>query len=642
MRFRPGDEWLEPDGRGGFASGTVSGVRTRRYHALLLPALAPPGGRMVLVNGLDVWVEGKAAVSAQRWASGAVSPDGDRRLVDFVPEPWPRWTWRFDDGSTLEQELFATYDAPITVLAWRGSAGGVLVVRPFLSGRDYHALHQENRGFGFEPEVDDRAGTRLVFRPYPGVPPTVMLANGAYRHEPHWYRGFAYEEERARGLDFIEDLAAPGTLRYDLGRGEAVLVLTCDEEALAGEPGETAAHLRLRERARRWRLAGPLERAAAAYLVRRGRGLTVTAGYPWFCDWGRDTFIALRGLCLATGRLEEARRILTEWAGTVSEGMLPNRFAEGRDAPEYNSVDASLWFCVAARAYLDAAARARHPVSADDRAAIETAVIAIVDGYARGTRLGIRADWDGLLAAGAAGSQLTWMDARADGQEVTPRIGKPVEVQALWVNALRIAADLRLPSSERWETLAARGHKAFGNRFWHRAGGYLYDVVDENHVAGACDDRLRPNQILAVGGLPFPLVEGERAAQVVNVVEERLLTPMGLRSLAPGARGYVGRYQGGVVERDRAYHNGTVWPWLLGPFVEAWVRVRGGTDEARREARDRFVAPLAARMDAGTAGGIGGIAEIADGDAPHEPRGCPFQAWSVAEVIRLLREVLVV
>ena len=320
----------------------------------------------------------------------------------------------------------------------------------------------------------------------------------------------------------------------------------------------------------------------------------------------------MRGLCLATGRRDEARSILLEWAGAVSEGMLPNRFPDRGEAPEYNSVDASLWYAVAV-----------HETGADEPR-LREAVDAILEGYARGTRHGIGADADGLLRAGEPGVQLTWMDAKVGDRVITPRIGKPVEVNALWINALRIGGP-------RWKELHDRALASFTERFWNEARGCLFDVVDPEDAA------FRPNQVLAVGGLPFPVLEGERARRVVDAVEERLWTPVGLRSLAPGEPGYAPRYRGGVAERDGAYHQGTVWPWLLGPFVEAWVRVRGGGARARKQARRRFLEPLLRHLDAA---GVGHLPEIADADAPHLPRGCPFQAWSLGEALRLDRLVL--
>ena len=625
-------EWLEADGLGGFASGTVSQVRTRRYHALLLAATTPPTGRMVLVNGLEVWAEtpgGVGALSAQRYAPGVIHPDGASRIAGFAAEPWPSWRFRLPDGVEIEQEIVARHGAPLVLVEWRLSApapGVTLCVRPLLSGRDYHALHHENPGFAFAPRVHD--GERLRFAPYPGVPEIDLVANARYAHAPEWYRRFEYAEELARGLDAVEDLASPGVLRFDLSAGRAAL-LVGTAGTLDGDAGALARAdaLRADERKRRDELGAPLRRAADAYLVRRGAGRTIVAGYPWFTDWGRDAFIALRGLCLATGRLDEAGAILGEWAGAVSEGMLPNRFPDAGEAPEYNAVDASLWYAVAVGEYL------RRRPRAGERARLQAAVDAILDGYDRGTRFGIRADADGLLAAGVPGQQLTWMDARVGDRVVTPRIGKPVEVQALWLNALAVAARWR-PALE---SAVERGRASFLARFWNADTGALHDVVDVDHVPGTADPSFRPNQVFAVGGLPLALVEGERARRIVDAVEARLWTPLGLRSLAPGSPGYAPRYEGGPSARDGAYHQGTAWPWLAGPFVEAWLRVRGGTPEARREARERFLRPL---EDALALAGLGHLPEVADAEPPQRAGGCPFQAWSLGELIRLREEVL--
>jgi predicted glycogen debranching enzyme len=633
-------EWLEADGLGGFASGTATGIRTRRYHALLLPAVTPPTGRTVLVNGFEAWIEtpgGAFALSSQAYVPDVVHPDGAERIEAFTDEPWPTWSFRLPDGTLVEQEIFVCRETAVVVVAWRaaGPSPGILRVRPLISGRDYHALHHENPAFDFTTE---HAAGRLVWRPYAGVPRIVARANGAYTQEPLWYRSFRYDDERRRGLDFTEDLASPGVLRFDLSAGEAVWMLAAEghESALGPEdetPEAAARRLRDGERARRARFASPLHRAADAYVVRRDGGRTIVAGYPWFTDWGRDTFIALRGLCLATGRFDVAREILLAWCDALSEGMLPNRFPDRGDRPEFNAVDAALWFVIAAAELRTAAADGRLALSAAERRRLIAAEDAILDGYARGTRHGIRVDVDGLVAAGEPGVQLTWMDAKVGDWVVTPRIGKPVEVQALWLNALAVAAE-RAP---RWRDALARATVAFTERFWDERRGCLYDVVDVDHRVGAVDTAFRPNQILAVGGLPRVLLAPERARRVVDAVEERLLTPLGLRSLAPGEPGYAPRYEGGVRERDGAYHQGTVWPWLLGPFVEAWVRVRGSTATARAEARRRFLPALHAHLGAA---GLGHVSEIADAEPPHTPRGCPFQAWSVGEALRLTLTVL--
>jgi len=635
-------EWLEADGLGGFASGTVSGLRTRRYHALLLAAMTPPTARVVLVNGFDAWVTtaaGRFAISSQAYPGGIVHPDGSSRVMEFSDDPWPRWLFRLDDGTQVVQELFVPKGSATVALSWRlkepRSGPAMLTVRPFFSGRDYHSMHHENPAFGFEPR---REGGRLVWNLYPGLPAVVSSSNGAYAHEPVWYRDFFYAAERERGLDSLEDLASPGTFSWNLADAEACWILQASHEtAQGGGAPASIKTLRAAERRRRSRLATRLDRAADTFLVARGDGQTIVAGYPWFTDWGRDTFIALRGLCLATGRLKEARAILMEWASAVSEGMLPNFFPDGKAAPEYNSVDASLWYVVAVGDFIKSVEAAGRKAAAKDRAVLRDAVEAILLCYSRGTRFGIRMDDDGLLAAGEPGVQLTWMDAKVGDWVVTPRIGKPVEIQALWVNALAVGASLDGPMSRRWDEQRRRALESFGTRFWNPMEGCLYDVIDVDHRRGTVDVSFRPNQILAVGGLPVPLVVGPRARRVVDAVEDRLLTPLGLRSLAPGEPGYAGRYEGGPRERDVRYHQGTVWPWLIASFADAWVRVREGSDVVRHRGRDLFLAPLLAHLDDA---GLGSVSEIADGDAPHTPRGCPFQAWSVGEVIRLDREIL--
>jgi predicted glycogen debranching enzyme len=636
-------EWLEADGLGGFSSGTTSGVRTRRYHALLLAATTPPTGRVVLVNGFDAWVDtpaGSCALTTQRYAPDVRHPDGASYIVSFTSEPWPTWEFATPNGVRLLQEILVEQGTGTVLVTWSliAAAGPVsLRVRPFLSGRDYHSTHHENPAFRFDAE---RQGTTVAFHPYEGVPWIVSSSNGDYRQAPDWYRTFLYGAELDRGLDAVEDLASPGEFNWSLSASgdQAIWHLHAAVEPPRDSLSRAAfvdmhQAIRAAESKRRSGFATPLDRAADAYLVRRGAGRTIIAGYPWFTDWGRDTFIAVRGLCLATGRWSDARDILVEWAGAVSEGMLPNRFPDHGEAPEFNAVDASLWYVIAASELLNAVGRRSPVVSRDDREALETALLKIVAGYAAGTRFGIRMDDDGLLAAGVPGVQLTWMDARVGDRVITPRIGKPVEIQALWLNALKIAAGL----DPRWREPFERGRASFAERFWNDERGHLADVVDVGHVRGTRDDSCRPNQILAVGGLPVALLDGKRARRIVDAVEQQLLTPIGLRSLAPSEPGYAPRYEGDSSARDAVYHQGTVWPWLIGPFVEAWVRVRGNTGAARREARSRFIAPLLVHLQTA---GLGHISEIADAEAPFAPKGCPFQAWSLGELVRLDRMVL--
>jgi predicted glycogen debranching enzyme len=636
-------EWLEPDGLGGFASGTALGLRTRRYQALLLTATSPPTGRCVLVNGFEAWVEtdgGRIALSTQRYAPDVFYPDGQSRLQSFLDDPWPTWRWGLDGGQEITLELFVPHEISACVLCWRLArpAAARLIVRPLLSGRDYHGLHRENATFRFEPVSESVADSDAVtWKPYDSVPATSAFSNGRYRHDPEWFRHFLYIQEQERGLDCIEDLASPGTFGWSLDE-DAVLILAAEGHVepvtqLGTTAAEIAWKLRESERRRRAACSSRLERSADAYIARRGTGKTIVAGYPWFTDWGRDTFIALRGLCLETGRFDEARDILTAWAGTISEGMLPNRFPDQGDLPEFNSVDASLWYVVAVHDYLTTSDRLERAAAPEVKTRLRQAIQNILSGYFCGTRYGIRCDDDGLLAAGTAGTPLTWMDARVDDRAVTGRVGKPVEVEALWLSGLRIGSTF----DSRWQGVFSRGLAAFQARFWNQARGCLFDVVDVEHRKGTVDETLRPNQIFAVGGLPWTFLDPKQARRVVDVVESRLWTPLGLRTLEPGAPGYCGRYVGSERERNLAYHQGTVWPWLTGPFVEAWVRVRGRSPAVCDLARSKFVEPLVEHLDVA---GLGHVSEVGDGDPPHTPRGCPFQAWSLGELIRMTESVL--
>ena len=632
-------EWLEADGLGGFASSTTSGIRTRRYHALLLTATTPPSGRMVLVNGFDAWIaaeEKRFWLSAQRYAPDVVTPN--ESLESFRFQPWPLWRFRFTEEVWLDQEIFVPRGQSAVVLSWH--LGGrinqlfSLSVTPFLSGRDFHTTHHENKVFCFEPSVN---ADTIRWQPYPGVPAVVCRSRGDYQHAPTWYRNFLYTSERERGLDFLEDLVAPGTLTWQLDsqNREAVLIFFAEGFAEVGPRNleKWTAELRSTERERRGQTPNPVEQASESYFVRRGAGRTIIAGYPWFGDWGRDTFISIRGLGIALNRLEWVRDILLEWANAVSQGMLPNLFPDRGTVPEYNSVDASLWYIIAVRDLLDAAAGCPGLIDELAEQRLRNAIEAILFGYQTGTRFNIRVDNDGLVAAGVPGVQLTWMDAKVDGKVVTPRIGKPVEVQALWINALAIAKGF----SPKWEHLFEKALLAFEKRFWNEAKHQLFDVVDVDHQPGVVDPLTRPNQIFAVGGLPLSLLSDTHARQLVDSVETQLWTPAGLRSLGPSEPGFTPRYAGTVLARDSAYHQGTVWPWLAGAFIEAWVRVRGNTSEAKQEARKRYLEPLGSLV---SGSGLNHLPEITDAVEPYTPRGCPFQAWSVGEFLRLDRVVL--
>jgi predicted glycogen debranching enzyme len=621
MRTRDSREWLEPDGLGGFAMGCADGIRTRRYHAILLAATRPPDARMVLVADVEVYAEtpaGRFGLSSADYNNGYIHPDGVERITSFKYRPWPTWEYALPDGTKIRTELLVQRGRAATCLKWTKLAGPdatFVHVRPMLAVRDYHATHHANGSFRFDAES---YGDSVSWSPYGDVAKITAVTNGVYQHAPDWYKTFYYAEEAKRGLDAMEDLASPGTFAFDLTRPAYAVF---EHGTRTGNAADIVEAAIASEAARRQ--GDPLAVASHAYVVPRGAGQTIVAGYPWFGDWGRDTFISLRGLCLATDQRDTAGQILRQWATVVSGGMLPNRFDEGSAHPEYNSVDAALWYVVAADAYLQGGARD------DERKLIEKAIDDIVAGYAAGTRHGIRCDLDGLLAAGEPGFQLTWMDAKLGDWVITPRIGKPVEINALWINALAIAGK----RDAKWRQACETARAAFDSRFWDAEHRRLYDVIDCDHVAHTVDATHRPNQIFAVGGLPLPVLDGERAKAVVDACFATLWTPAGPRSLAEADARYSARYQGGPPDRDRVYHNGPVWPWLAGPFVEAWVRVYG--DKAA--ARARYLEPLLARLEIA---GLGHMAEICEGGSPHAPVGCPFQAWSLAELVRLDRVVL--
>ena len=623
-------EWLEAGAQGGFASGTVGGERTRRYHALLLIATNPPDGRVVQVNGIEAWVnapDGNYPLTSQRYLPNVVYPDGWIRLTGFSRDPWPSWQFALPGGTEIFYELFVARETSETVLRWwhEGAAGPHgLNVRPLISGRDYHALHRENPACNFDSAVE---GSSITWRPYASLPEIVANSNGVYHAEPDWYRNFLYTAERDRGLDCVEDLASPGRFTFDLEQDQAVLIFGSNQ-LVDTDAERHAATLGEKERLRRNGTTGRFLPAASCYEIEGSRGKTILAGFPWFTDWGRDTFVSIRGLALATGRVAEAEKILATWSGLVDQGLLPNRFSERDGQAEYNTVDAPLWFVVAVEEFLRTASEVGYQPLHETT--LVQAVQAILEGFASGTRHGIALDTDGLIRAGEPGLQLTWMDAKIGHHPVTPRIGKPVEIQALWINALRIAGRW----STRWSGTEHAARASFRARFTNPENNGLFDVVDVDHRVGENDPRIRPNQIFAVGGLPYPVLEGDLARGVVDLVERTLLTPLGLRTLARDDPDYIPYYRGDPAERDAAYHQGTVWPWLIGPFVEAWLRVRGNSSAAKSEARARFMPALLAHLETT---GLGHVSEVADGDPPHTPGGCPFQAWSLGELIRIQR-----
>jgi predicted glycogen debranching enzyme len=630
-------EWLETNGLGGFASSTIIGLNTRRYHGLLVAATKPPVGRLVMLAKLEetLFVDGRPFDLSSNRYPGVVHPQGFRYLKQFRLDPFTTFTYEVE-GIEVEKTVFMIYGENSTVVQYELKKNNHaqrpknlrLELRPLIAFRDYHSTTHENGAIS--SAVEEHSGLAGV-TPYQGLP-SLYLAHNAVelRKTGGWYLNFEYDAERERGLDFSEDLFNPLVLRFDLlARRWALVIASTERRDVAKVEEYRQAEITRRRNTRVSGAAGDdfaqtLAAAADQYIVTRGDQKTVIAGYHWFGDWGRDTMIALPGLTLSTGRYDVARSILRTFAKHVDHGMLPNRFPDAGEMPEYNTVDATLWFFEAARAYLahtgdlEFVGNELYPVFAD-----------IISWHVRGTRYGIKVDLSGLIESGETGLQLTWMDAKAGDWVVTPRRGKPVEIQALWYNALCIMEDLARKfgdeaGQKRYRDMEAVASRSFNQLFWNEKAGCLYDVTN-----GSPDPSIRPNQILAVS-LPHSMLSAERAMSVVEKVREHLLTPYGLRSLAASDPQYRGRYTGGPVERDGAYHQGTVWPWLMGPFITAYVKVNGGSDAARHQAAE-WLAPLKDHLaDAG----LVHISEIFDGDAPHQPRGCIAQAWSVAEVLR--------
>jgi predicted glycogen debranching enzyme len=639
-------EWLVTNGLGGYASGTVAGLLTRRYHGLLVAALKPPVGRTLLVAKLDetAGYGGRTfELSTNRWHGGSVAPHGYRHLERFRLEGTvPVWTYALADA-LLEKRVWMEQGANTTYVRYeltRGSGPASLSIKALANYRDYHG---GTRGNGWQMRVES-ADHGLAVTAYDGAVPFHLLSDRGESDAVHdWHAGFDLAMERARGLDDREDHLQIGTIHAAVEEGKPLTIVlstdpmaSCDgakalerrkrhEQALAA--AFTRARPALAKQAPPW--VGQAILAADQFIVDRpspedSEGRSVIAGYHWFGDWGRDTMIALPGLTLTTGRPAIARQILRTFARFVDHGMLPNRFPDAGETPEYNTVDATLWYVEAIRAY--------HTATGDDRLVRELfpVLAEIVDWHRRGTRYGIRLDHaDGLLQAGEEGVQLTWMDAKVGGWVVTPRIGKPVEINALWYNALRAMAALarvaKKPSGE-YDGLATRAAAGFA-RYWNESLGYCHDVLDGPE---GDDPALRPNQIFAVSLPESPLAPARQKA-IVDACARALVTSHGLRSLAPDHPRYVGGYGGDQRSRDGAYHQGTVWGWLLGPFVSAHLKVYRDPVRARS-----FLEPMSRHLQSH---GLGAMSEIFDGDPPFTPRGCIAQAWTVAEMLRAWAEI---
>ncbi|NUO79742.1 glycogen debranching enzyme N-terminal domain-containing protein [candidate division KSB1 bacterium] len=643
-------EWLETNGLGGWASSTLAGAHTRRYHGLLVAALHPPVGRMVLLSKLEEALlinNQRFELSCNRYP-GAVHPRGFEYLDSFTRDLFPVFEYEAQ-GVRVRKTIAASNGENTTLILYEvlhAPSTFEMELRPFIAYRDYHSMAHANDAIRREARFEHG-----LFRaqPYAGTPELFLsVPEFSFSAQPEWYYNFEYRLEQYRGLDAHEDLFTYGTFKRTLQAGDRFGVIA----SLHDPTGRDAFQLFHAEKLRREKLcsaaisidafAKTLTLAADQFIVRRGENLrTIIAGYHWFSDWGRDTMIALPGICLSTGRFEDARKILRAFAQSTSQGMLPNRFPDAGEQPEYNTVDATLWFFVAIYKYLE---------YTNDVAFVREELMPtlrdIISWHERGTRYNIHVDTDGLLYAGAPGVQLTWMDAKVGDWVVTPRSGKAVEINALWYNALAIYAELarRFGNAGEAESFTHRAKQVqakFNEVFWNESAGALYDYLEGESrlsLSSASNENrdgaaIRPNQIFALS-LPFPLLEGRKAQQVLKIVEEQLYTPVGLRSLAANEPGYRTHYGGDQWSRDSAYHQGTVWSWLLGPFITALIRVEGEAGRQRaRQVIDRLKPHL---LDAG----LGTVSEIFDAEPPHAPRGCMAQAWSVGELLRAYLEEL--
>jgi predicted glycogen debranching enzyme len=706
-------EWLVTNGLGSYASGTVAGANTRRYHGLLVAALRPPVARTVLVAKVDEEVEYDQRtfyLGTNEYQDGTIHPGGFVHLERFTLEDGlPVFLYRLGgpDELMLEKRIWMEHGQQTTYVRYRlfrqpsetlnGSAAMqangahpqaalniTLTLLPFAAYRDYHAEHYGSGERHFtvaevppngSSQAEEAAGLAgCTITAFEGAQPYHLIATGSQETKPDftpmgvWYWRFLHRKERERGLPDTEDYYLPGLFRARLtlaGKGEQAqdtltLMVTAEPRWVSQARRGAAAKSLQRTIARQRQIAGSdlqhlsererdfvqqLRLAADQFLVARPQSgsrraganakaqTTVIAGYHWFTDWSRDTMISLPGLTLATERFDEARSLLETFARYLDRGMLPNRFPDSGEKladADYNTADATLWYFHALHHYL------RFTGDSTLLAQLFPALEEVIAWHQRGTRFGIRVDTaDGLLAAGTPGVQLTWMDARVDNWVVTPRMGKPVEINALWYNALRLMEEWATSQGKDplpYGAAAARCRESFNRRFWHEPGGYLADVVDG---PGGDDTSLRPNQVFAIS-LPHPVLDTARWQPVLNTLTRHLLTSLGLRSLNQADPAYQGHYTGDRRARDGAYHQGTVWAWLIGPYLDARLRVSGSDDEvARAHEEERCRGILEAFHDHLAQAGLGSISEIFDGEAPHTPRGCIAQAWSVAEVLRL-------
>lgn len=627
-------EYLETNGLGGWSSSSIIGAHTRRYHGLLVAATKPPTERTVLLSKLDETIiinDEKSELGVNDYGK-VIHPNGNQYLKSFTKELFPQWIYEVK-GVQLKKTIAMIHGENTIVLIYdvlKATRPFTMELLPLMAARFYHSLQHAGEQMHWDVDFDN--GT-FHNKPDGVLDVYINIPGSSYRHQPKWFNNFNYEVEKYRGQDFTEDLFNHGTFTVQLNKGDSLGIIISAGNA----NGRDAHSLMAKESLRRQSLLNDqpddetlqaLILAADQFIVRRGEDLkTVIAGYHWFTDWGRDTMISLPGLCLSTGRFDDAKKILSAFAKVVDQGMLPNRFQDNGEAPEYNNVDGTLWYFIAVHKYLKATNDVLFVMNE-----ILPVLKDIIEWHQKGTRYNIHETEDGLLYSGEEGVQLTWMDAKVGEWVVTPRTGKAVEIQALWYNALRIHEELLSLNKEKMEAAiiakkAATVKTNFLQHFWNTEDNYLYDVIDRDGK----DKSLRPNQLFAIS-LPYPVIDGKHGKAVLKVVEEKLYTPVGLRSLPADDSRYISIYGGDAMHRDSSYHQGTVWSWLLGPYIDSLMKVEGRSQKAKAQ---KVIDAFRYHLNEGC---IGSVSEIFDADAPHHPRGCVAQAWAVAEVLRVMKE----
>lgn len=603
-------EWVLTNGIGGFAMGTIADLNTRRYHGHLVSAVEPPAKRMVLLASLECFVQtdGSPIGLSTNQYPGAVFPQGYLALQSCTVGEAVHWRFRYGDLAVDKILRIAPGSNTVEITyVNEGTDPILLTLRPLVSHKFYHENFSESSSYPQELNFP-KNGTQIV---QDGVALNLVHEKAQRNPVQGWYYRFEHQREVERGLNPKDDLFCPCELKYELLPKEKAVLYAGSDTEMAKFPKWKP------ESESGFKLTPQLQAAAQKFVVNTASRTSIIAGYPWFTDWGRDTMIALPGILLCTGRVEEARAILRDYAKQRRQGIIPNRFVDGGEVPDYNTADATLWFLNAVYKTLEK--------QWDEKFATEMLAVVedVIDWHWKGTFFGIKADpGDGLLAQGEDGVQLTWMDAKIGDWVVTPRRGKAVEINGLWINGLRIAEWLKGKlggSGKKYADMATQAEKSFAEKFWSEELGYFRDCVEPEN------NSLRPNQVIAMA-LPFAVATGPSAKSALDVVSQYLFTSNGLRTLDPRDPNYKSRYEGPMPQLDAAYHQGTAWPWLLGPYVTALVKITGDRAQGKR-----IIKVLKANL---TECGIHGLAEVYDGDPPQRPNGCPWQAWSVAEVLR--------